>query len=122
MTVSPKDVSIPQELYNDVLTHASKVSGNIIIIDDEILHTLIEKYSPSLGARAVHLGKALGRKFSQAIQGKPTTVNPEELNRRLSLCFGCHYLKGSFCLHSNCGCAVSRKALWSTESCPIRRW
>ena len=51
---------------------------------------------------------------------QPVLVEPEEQNRRLSLCRSCPRLSGSQC--AVCTCFVEVKTLLTTERCPLGKW
>ena len=49
-------------------------------------------------------------------------VSQEELQERLEQCNNCQFLVKNRCRHMKCGCFITKKAKWRSESCPIGRW
>lgn len=47
-------------------------------------------------------------------------VTSEVYEERLSICKPCPYRLDKNC--SICGCTLVRKAMWSSESCPKKKW
>ena len=47
-------------------------------------------------------------------------VNQREYDTRLEICSNCKDRCGKTCCL--CGCYLSKKAKWSTESCPKNKW
>ena len=47
-------------------------------------------------------------------------VTEEEAKERMRICNGCLFKEGRNC--GKCGCDLSKKTKWSSESCPIKRW
>jgi hypothetical protein len=49
-------------------------------------------------------------------------VSTEEYIKRIETCNSCELQKDGVCNHEDCGCILSRKAWWRSESCPIDKW
>lgn len=47
-------------------------------------------------------------------------VSVDKYNTRMSICDTCTYRCGTKC--GVCGCYLTKKAKWSTESCPKNKW
>lgn len=76
---------------------------------------LKQKFPPLID-QAIEYGKAL---FKYKVAGSPNVDNNEQL-KRLNLCYQCEFLYEHRC--TKCGCPVTEKTLWATESCPINKW
>ena len=48
------------------------------------------------------------------------TVIKEEKTRRLRICISCTNRCDKRCCE--CGCLLVKKAEWSSESCPLKKW
>ena len=47
-------------------------------------------------------------------------VTEEEAKARMAECNTCIFKRDLNC--GKCGCNLSRKTKWSSESCPVKRW
>lgn len=71
---------------------------------------------PGLIEKAVNFTGAIVKHIASG--GKKAT--PEQLKERLTICDGCEQKKGNSC--KLCGCALSIKASWTTQKCPLDKW
>lgn len=73
---------------------------------------------PPLHQQAASFAKAVVEHVASGL----ATVSPEEASRRLAICGGCehHMAESNRC--RLCGCGLSLKATWATQSCPDGRW
>lgn len=72
--------------------------------------------NPSIAEKAVGLATAIVKHVVDGLAKTPE----KELRQRLEICGSCDQLKDSKC--QVCGCYVSIKASWRSESCPIGKW
>lgn len=56
---------------------------------------------------------------TQALAGFPT-VSDSQYQERLKICESCEFCKNWKC--ERCGCSLTLKAKWATQSCPIGKW
>jgi len=72
---------------------------------------------PSLAQQILNFGAAVARYTKSGFQN----VSEDAYDQRIQACSGCSSLTSEArCTH--CGCWVSEKALWSTETCPEGKW
>lgn len=126
MTVSKKMFQGQTGVWSEVAAAGYKQIGNIVWIEDIALARIIDRHAPTLPMKIIHLAGALGRAGKAAVTGR--TVKSVAYEDRLTICMGtkesrpCIFYRGGNCEHSNCGCSVKRKAILSTEVCPIGKW
>jgi hypothetical protein len=81
----------------------------------------IEVVEPGAIRKAVNLAKAVKQSAKRKLPGKvPAEIRAE----RLEICRGCplyNRAKG-WCKHPSCGCVMSRKTWWASQSCPVGKW
>jgi hypothetical protein len=87
---------------------------------------------PKIEASVAEMGASLvGAMLGVAkdmVQGRPVTVEPEELDRRMAICAGtdiepkCEFFARESGRCSKCGCFAKFKNRLNTSSCPIGRW
>jgi hypothetical protein len=58
--------------------------------------------------------------FTQALKTGKVAASAEEVEKRISTCQGCEYLKDERC--SECGCFIALKAGLKSEKCPKEKW
>lgn len=74
---------------------------------------------PTFAQKVVNLGGAIKRIAEEGYK----EVSEEVYNARLSQCDKCDFKTEHWvCSHPSCGCFLLKKAVLSTESCPIGRW
>ena len=75
---------------------------------------------PGLVRRAVNFGKAVVRHAANGMQ----QVDQATYDARLALCTQCPScdIARLVCLQPDCGCALSVKARWASERCPVGKW
>jgi hypothetical protein len=49
-------------------------------------------------------------------------VDVDTYAARLRECASCELQKNGICTHEDCGCILTRKAWWASESCPLKKW
>jgi len=76
--------------------------------------------SPGLLQRAANLGQALVRHAADGLQ----TVGDATYEHRLATCRQCELcdLARMVCRHTDCGCWLTVKARWASETCPVQKW
>lgn len=75
---------------------------------------------PSLFQMGLNLGKSMAKEAKARVTGKRKTVSQEERDRRMDVCKGCEFLKGSRC--AKCGCNMNFKTRLVSGNCPIGKW
>ena len=75
---------------------------------------------PGVFRRALNFGQAVAR---HAVDGA-VNVDDSVYEQRLAVCQDCSLCEQSrmVCSHPNCGCYLSVKARWQSESCPLGKW
>lgn len=73
--------------------------------------------TPSIADQAISAGRAV---VAHVRSGMHTT-EPEELEKRRSICQSCDLLFGSGRCKV-CGCFMQIKATWAEQKCPIGKW
>ena len=86
--------------------------------DKENIKNRIRIEAPNVIRKAWNFGKAITGFISNS--GKK--VSKEEYEDRLEQCDSCLFRDGNKCLHKKCGCLLTKKAQWKSESCPLGRW
>ena len=72
--------------------------------------------SPSLLKKALNFGEAITKHVGDGL----TTVDPNELSARLTICNKCIHNQAGTC--NKCGCILTTKAKWRTSTCPEGYW
>ena len=75
---------------------------------------------PSVTEQAKNVGLSLFNVLTQAIKTGQVTAPNEEVEKRISICESCEFLKENRC--SECGCFIALKAGLQTEKCPKGKW
>lgn len=74
---------------------------------------------PTFAQKVFNLGGAITRIVSEGYK----EVDDDVYRARLSQCEKCEFRTPEWvCSHPSCGCYLSKKAVLSTESCPIGKW
>lgn len=74
---------------------------------------------PTFAQKVLNLGGAIARIAAEGYK----EVDDDVYRARLSQCEKCEFRTSEWvCSHPSCGCYLSKKAVLSTESCPIGRW
>jgi len=73
---------------------------------------------PSKAKMAKNLAKAI----TKHVAGGLKRVAVEQYKERLEVCNTCEYRSKARCTHLDCGCFLSIKAWWASETCPLKKW
>lgn len=75
---------------------------------------------PGLIQKAVNFGKAVVRHVAD----RGRKVSDEVYLARLAICTDCPSLNPQrfSCNEQTCGCRLTAKARWRSESCPLQKW
>jgi len=82
------------------------------------LNERIDEQKPSTLKKIKNFSKAIKKYVKKGGGG----VSEEVYKKRLKECSKCIFRREDTCLHKRCGCKLSKKVKWKTESCPIGRW
>jgi hypothetical protein len=74
--------------------------------------------APGAIKRAANFATAMAKHVQDGL----ADVSMDEYVKRLETCNACELQKDGVCEHENCGCILSRKAWWRSESCPLDKW
>lgn len=75
---------------------------------------------PSLVQKAANLVKAVTKAAMMFAATGQIRVSDEVLDQRNLICLGCSENENGTC--KACGCYLSIKNTWKTESCPLGKW
>jgi hypothetical protein len=74
---------------------------------------------PTFAQKVFNLGGAIKRIVAEGYK----EVDDDVYRARLSQCEKCEFRTPEWvCSHPSCGCVLAKKAVLSTESCPIGKW
>lgn len=73
---------------------------------------------PGFLTKAANFGKAI---ITHAVAGFPE-VDDDTLEGRLTICRDCEFCDTENMICHKCGCGLSVKAKWETQTCPIGKW
>jgi hypothetical protein len=73
-------------------------------------------------ARMLEKAARLAKATAKHVAGGMKETSPEQLQVRLDICNSCDIRDDITCTHPDCGCNLTRKALWMTEDCPLEKW
>ncbi len=70
--------------------------------------------------KAAHFGKAVIRHAADRFR----KLNNEDYERRIAVCRECSScdVERLVCREVRCGCFLTRKARWRSETCPLNKW
>ena len=71
-----------------------------------------------LGRKVGNFIKAASRHVADGMK----KVSLEAYKARLAVCNKCDWRAGGTCTHTDCGCVLSKKCWWASESCPEDKW
>ena len=80
---------------------------------------------PSLVNKGVNLVKAIGKVVDHVVREKTVEINVTQkvYEARLEICNQpCLFNNNMTCVHPDCGCDLTKKALLKTEDCPVGLW
>lgn len=77
---------------------------------------------PSTGQMARNLGQSVVRNAVSLAQGNDLRLDPNEANKRLSICKKCEFFNNLSQRCSKCGCFLAVKTYLKAERCPVGKW
>jgi hypothetical protein len=79
---------------------------------------IIEINPPTFSQKIKNFSKAVYRHAWDRLRYVPENI----YKSRLKKCEVCPYRQEHVCMHKSCGCDLTIKASWNSETCPIGEW
>lgn len=81
-----------------------------------------EQQYPSVGKQASNIVNLIQDAISEVMKGNQLFVEPEEEERRLSICRACPFYSAEDVRCRQCGCFLKQKASLTASKCPLNYW
>lgn len=95
---------------------------NIVCDHTDIVRITTFEQSPHSFPPLLEQAKNLIKDVAQHITSGTEKCTEEEIEKRLSICDTCEYLKRESLRCAACGCHLTVKSKWKSSKCPLSKW